>query len=114
MPESLSAHLNLTVTFALFHPLTLAGGVATAVIVGGVVSLTSAIVSDVPTAPPGTTTSTFGPSRSVTRRLRRIGKPPVPNAVVKCCAPNIRCPFNVIAALVISPVTTRKRYDPDG
>src|SRR5882672_4959852 len=38
MPEPVSEQMNFTVTFVLFQPFALAAGVATAVIVGGVVS----------------------------------------------------------------------------
>ena len=38
IPEPVSAQTNFTVTFVLFQPFALARGVATAVIVGGVVS----------------------------------------------------------------------------
>src|SRR5262245_5140382 len=47
IPEPSSAHTNFTVTLVRFQPVALGAGVATAVMAGGVVSLTISTVSDV-------------------------------------------------------------------
>src|SRR4051794_21435094 len=44
IPDSVSEHTNFTVTFVLFQPLALAAGVATTLMVGGVVSTAPARV----------------------------------------------------------------------